>query len=153
MAITPFVDNPLRTRADVQRLVRDLVAPVLPHFSPGRAEVRLGENRAHFGDPAGWLEGFARPLWGLVPLAAGGGAFSHWSLWQQGLAAGSDPAHAEFWGWAGDYDQRSVEQAAFGFGLVLAPDNLWEPLALPVQERLAAWLQHINGVRLVQSNW
>jgi hypothetical protein len=145
--------NPLRTRADLQRLACDLVEPVLPHFSPGRAQIHLGENRAHYGDPAGWLEAFSRPLWGLVPLGAGGGRFDHWSLWQEGLTAGTDPSHPEFWGVTGDFDQRSVEQAAIGFGLALAPQLLWEPLAPAARDRLAAWLQRINEVRLVQSNW
>ncbi len=149
----PFADNPLRTRADAQRLLRDLVAPLLPHFSAGRAQVKLGANRAHYGDPAGWLEGFARPLWGLAPLAAGSGRFDFWPLWQQGLVSGADPAHAEYWGRAGDYDQRSVEQGAFGFALTLAPERMWEPLNPAARERLSAWLQNINQVKLVQSNW
>ncbi len=148
-----FADNPLRSRADLQRLAVDLTTPLVPHFSPGRAQVRLAANRAHYGDPAGWLEGFARPLWGLAPLAAGGGRFDHWTLWQQGLASGSDPAHAEFWGLAGDFDQRSVEQAAFGVALGLAPDQLWKPLTPAVRTQLAAWLNHINRVKLVANNW
>jgi hypothetical protein len=146
-------ERPLRTRTDLQQLVRDLVEPLLPHFSPGRAQIRLGVNRAHYGDPAGWLEAFSRPLWGLVPLAAGGGRFDHWPLWQQGLAAGTDPDHPEYWGLAGDCDQRSVEQAAIGFGLALAPHHLWEPLPPPARERLTAWLQRINHVQLVRNNW
>lgn len=149
----PFADNPLRTRSDVQQLVRDLAEPLAPHFSPGRAEVHLGPNRALYGDPASLLEGFARPLWGLVPLAAGGGRFDHWGLWQEGIANGTTPGHPEFWGVPGDYDQRSVEQAAFGVGLALAPQPLWESLAPATRERLATWLQRINEVRLVQSNW
>ncbi len=153
MPALPFAENPLHTRADAQRLVRDLAAPLVSHFSSGRAQVRLGENRALYGDPAGWLEGFGRPLWGLAPLAAGGGTFDHWPLWQAGLAAGSDPAHAEFWGIPGDFDQRSVEQAALGFALALAPAQVWEPLAPAARAQLSAWLQNINRVRLVQSNW
>jgi hypothetical protein len=148
-----FSANPLRTRDDLQRLVGDLTSPLAPHFSPGRAQVRLGANQAHYGDPAGWLEGFARPLWGLAPLAAGGGDFSHWSLWLEGLASGVDPAHEEYWGLAGDYDQRSVEQAAFGFAIALAPELFWEPLSAETRERLAAWLIRINDVELVRSNW
>jgi hypothetical protein len=148
-----FAANPLRTRDDLQRLVGDLTSPLTPHFSLGRAQVRLGANQAHYGDPAGWLEGFARPLWGLAPLAAGGGDFSDWSLWQEGLASGVDPAHEEYWGLAGDYDQRSVEQAAFGFAIALAPERFWEPLSAKTRERLAAWLIRINDVELVRSNW
>ena len=145
----------LRTRADLQAWTRSLVTPVLPGFSAGRAAIHLGENRAHYGDPAGGLEGFSRPLWGLVPLAAGAGAgsFAHWDLWRAGLAAGSDPAHPEFWGLAGDFDQRSVEQAAFGFALALAPHEFWHPLPRDTQTRLAAWLRHIDRVQLVRSNW
>jgi len=148
-----FAANPLRTRGDVQQLVRDLAEPMVPHFTPGGAGVRVGENRGLFGDPAGWLEGFARPLWGLVPLAAGGGAFEHWELWQRGLEAGTEPGNAEYWGQAGDYDQRSVEQAAIGFALGMAPEVFWEPLGQGVRERLAGWLRHINEVKLVRSNW
>src|SRR5688572_2014932 len=96
-----FSTNPLRTRDDLQRLVGELTSPLIPHFSAGRAQVRLGANQAHYGDPAGWLEGFARPLWGLASLAAGGGNFPHWSLWLEGIASGVDPAHEEYWGLTG----------------------------------------------------
>lgn len=149
----PFTSNPLQTRADVQQLVRDLAEPVVSHFSEGRAFVRLGENRGLFGDKPGWLEGFARPLWGLVPLAAGGGKFEHWDLWQQGVASGVDPKHPEYWGLPGDLDQRSVEQAAFGFALALAPEHLWKPLSAETRQNLTAWLSRINEVKLVNSNW
>ncbi|HBF33792.1 TPA: hypothetical protein DDW35_04445 [Candidatus Sumerlaeota bacterium] len=148
-----FPNNPLRSRADLQRLLHDMVDPILPHFSPGCAQVRLSDNRALYGDPPGWLEGYARPLWGLVPLAAGGGAFDHWELWRQGMASGADPAHEEYWGLTGDYDQRSVEQAAFGVALAMAPNELWHPLAPEVKQHLSAWLQNINKVKLVNSNW
>jgi len=153
MKSLPFAANPLRTRADVQQLARDLASPLVPHFSPGRAQVKLGAGLGHFGEQPGWLEGFARPLWGLVPLAAGGGAFDHWPLWQQGLASGVDPAHTEYWGLAGDYDQRSVEQAAFGFSLLLAPEKFWEPLPSTTRGQLVTWLLRINEVKIVQSNW
>ena len=153
MKTLPLTQNPLRTRADVQRLVRDLVEPVVPHFSPGRAQVSLGANRALYGDPAGLLEGFARPLWGLIPLAAGGGKFAHWALWRDGIAHGTDPEHPEFWGKLGDFDQKSVESAAFGVGLALAPKELWDKLPANVRARFSAWLQRINEVKLVQSNW
>lgn len=143
----------METREDLQRLARRLAEPLVPHFSSGRAHVKLGEARGHYGDPGGLLEGFARPLWGLVPLAAGGGEFDHWPLWQAGLDAGTNPEHPEYWGLAPDYDQRSVEQAAFGVGLALAPDRLWEPLSREVRDRLSRWLRHIDTIKLVDNNW
>jgi len=148
-----IASNPLLTRADVQQFARDLIEPLVPHFSPGRAQVRLGENRGLFGDPAGWLEGFCRPLWGAAPLEAGSGDFTHWSLWRQGLASGVDPANQEYWGLSGDTDQRSVEQAALGFALLLSPRQIWEPLSPKTKEQVIAWLGHINDVKLVKNNW
>jgi hypothetical protein len=153
MSDLPFTRNPLRTRADVQQLVRDLITPVLPHFSPGRAQVLMGPNRALYGDPAGLLEGFSRTLWGIVPLTAGGGEFAHWDFWRAGFSAGTDPSHAEYWGEPGDFDQRSVEMAAMGLALSLAPKETWSRFTPAVQTRLATWLGRINRVQLVDSNW
>jgi hypothetical protein len=143
----------LRTREDIHQLVQSLVAPVLPHFSPGRAGIRLGAQHAWYGEPAELLEGFSRPLWGLVPLGAGGGSFGHWQRWRDGLSAGTDPEHPEFWGWPGDFDQRIVEMAALAVGLLLLPEELWRPLAPATQRQLATWLERVNAVRPVDSNW
>jgi hypothetical protein len=99
MLCSTLATNPLRTRADLQAALCDLLAPLEPYVSSGGARVRLGSTGAHFADDCAELEGFARPLWGLAPLAAGGGAYPHWARFARGLAAGSDPAHPEFWGW------------------------------------------------------
>lgn len=149
----PLAGNPLRTRADVQRAVLDLVHPLLPHFSPAYARVRLGSFAAVFPMADAELEGFARPLWGLAPLAAGGGAFSHWERWRLGLIAGSDPDHPEHWTFYQGTAQTMVEQAAIGLGLALAPKELFEPLPPAARERLVAWLSLINRYDPVPNNW
>lgn len=64
----PLAGNPLRTREDVERAAMDLFTPLLPHFSKGAARVKLGSWGVWYSDGAGELEGFARPLWGIVPL-------------------------------------------------------------------------------------
>jgi hypothetical protein len=148
----PLADNPLRTRADVQRAARDLFDPLLPHWSEGGARVKLGSHGVWFSDACEELEGFARPLWGLVPLALGGGRFDHWDLYRRGLENGSDPTHPEFWGWA-ETDQRMVEMAAVGFALAFLPDVVWEPLAPPARDRLVAWLDRINQHAPHANNW
>ncbi len=94
----PLAGNPLATRADVQRAVRDLVEPVVPHLSPGSARARLGSGAALFPQRVAELEGYARPLYGIVPLVAGGGEFDHWDRWCEGLANGTDPDHPEYGG-------------------------------------------------------
>ncbi|GII59857.1 hypothetical protein Pth03_82460 [Planotetraspora thailandica] len=148
-----YPDNPLRDRDDLQRLVRDLAEPLTYRFSEGRARLRLGVNTAHHDDAAAEMESFARPLWGLAPLAAGGGEFAHWDLWRHGLATGTDPDHPEFWGWPGDTDQRLVESAALGLALAVAPEQVWDPLTRAERDRLATWLLSSLDVRPVDNNW
>ena len=151
--INPFVDNPLITRADLQKAAQDLFTPLKPHFSPGAARVRLGFTGAHFDDHAAELEGFARPLWGLVPLAVGGGAFADWSLYRHGLANGTNPEHPEYWGTPDDYNQRLVEMAAMGLALLMIPELIWYPLSEQAKHNLVQWLSLINKRAVADSNW
>jgi len=151
--VNPLADNPLESRTDFQRAVRSLFAPVEPYYSPGSARMTPGETGAHFPAVGADFEGFSRPLWGLVPLAAGGGEFDRWSLYRRGLANGTDPDHEEYWGPADDYSQRLVDMAAVGFGLALAPGELWDPLDAGDRADLVAWLDQINDAALVDSNW
>ncbi|MFF4258365.1 DUF2264 domain-containing protein [Streptomyces sp. NPDC001663] len=140
-------------RDQLQQELRQLVAPVVPHFSAGRARVRLGVNTAIHDDTAAELESFARPLWGLAPLAAGKGEVPHADLWVRGLASGSDPDHPEYWGEPGDRDQRIVEMAAIGFALALAPEAFWDPLTGRERDRLARWLLSALPRETPDNNW
>jgi len=149
----PLHGNPLRTRADVEKALRDLFDPLLPYFSEGGARVRLDAAAAHFDRAAADLEGFARPLWGLVPLAAGGGSFDHWELYRRGLANGTDPDHPEYWGEVNSTDQRMVELAAIGFAMRLVPHLVWAPLEQRDKDNLAAYLTHARQFDFADNNW
>jgi len=151
--ISQTSENPLRTRADVTSLLEMLSAPLPAYATPGRAGLRLGVNKASYGDEGGLLEAYARPLWGWVPGAIGGGVSIPWSQWREGLDHGTDPDHPEFWGWAGDCDQRLVETPIIALGLALAPEFFWEPLLPEVRARVVAWISRINHVRVVDNNW
>ncbi|GGO89104.1 DUF2264 domain-containing protein [Wenjunlia tyrosinilytica] len=140
-------------RDEPRRMLLDLAEPLLPHFSPGGARLRLGTNTAVYDDAAAELEAFARPLWGLAPLAAGGGAFGHWEPWQRGLAAGTDPENPEYWGPPTHRDQRIVESAALGLALALAPERLWDPLTGRERDRAAAWLSTALTTETGDNNW
>lgn len=145
--------NPLKTRDDVERALRESFAPLLPFFSPGGARVRLNGAAAHFDRAAADLEGFARPLWGLVPLAAGGGRFEHWELYRRGLANGCDPAHPEYWGPVTGTDQRMVELAAIGLGLRLVPEHIWDPLDSTAKANVANYLLAARVHPYANNNW
>ena len=140
------------SRKDVQKAL-DLFEPLLPFFSAGGARVSLSATAAHFDRAAADLEGFARPLWGLAPYAAGGGQFAHWPLYAKGLANGTDPAHPEYWGSVGDRDQRMVELAAIGFSLCLVPEHLWEPLDERARRNVATYLLEARPHEFADNNW
>ena len=150
---SPLSENPLLSRADVERAVAALFAPLLPYFSPSGARVRLSATAAHFDQAAADLEGFARPLWGIAPLVAGGGTFAHWALYRDGLDHGTDPAHPDYWGDIGDIDQRQVELAAIGFTLLMARGEIWDPLDEAAKKRVAAYLIAGRDHAFVNSNW
>ncbi len=150
---SPLQNNPLKTRADLQSAVRNLFDPLKPYFSAGGARVAFGATGAHYDRHAAELEAFARPLWGIVPLVAGGGTFDDWDLYRRGLANGTNPDHAEYWGDSADYDQRLVEMAAFGYALALVPEHIWEPLTPAAQQNVVTWLNAINVRDIPPNNW
>jgi hypothetical protein len=149
----PLRDNPLRSRTDLQQAVRDLFTPLKKWFSTGCARVRLGYTGTSFPQSASELEGFARPLWGLVPLIAGDGDFTDLQLYHKGFVNGSNPQHSEYWGRAKDFDQILVEMAAIGLALAIAPKAFWEPLSQTARQNLVNWLEQINRVQVHDNNW
>jgi hypothetical protein len=150
----PLAQGPLASKADLQRAVRDLYEPLAPHTSPGGARVRLGSFGAAFEASVAELEGFSRPLYGIVPLTVGGGRFDHWDRVVAGLEAGTDPGSEEYWGPVTcDGDQRMVEQAAIGAALAFCPEAAWEPLAPGARDRLVRWLHGIFEHDPSPNNW
>ena len=65
-----FASNPLKTRADVARLAADLIAPLTPCLSEGKARLRLGDTGAVYDPAIAGMEGFSRVLWALASSTA-----------------------------------------------------------------------------------
>ena len=148
-----FADNPMRTRSDFQKAVRDLFEPMVAYIDRQGARIDFHDGGAHYDMRSSSTEGIARPLWGIVPLTLGGGDFGHWPLLRRAIAEGTDPEHPHFWGDAGDYCQRSVEMAAFGVMLLLSPQEGWAPFSEREKANLLKWLERIQHVKLVDNNW
>lgn len=148
----PFAGNPLTTREHVKAAFESLYDPLRPFFSPGGARVKLGSSGALFSEECEQLEGFARPLYGIVPFCLGSGRFDDWELYRGGIEHGTDPAHPEFWGISGT-GQRMVEMAALGFALSFVSEKVWQPLSDKAKDNLTAWLSRINEHELPDNNW
>ncbi|MFK0386516.1 DUF2264 domain-containing protein [Agrobacterium sp. NPDC090273] len=149
----PLHGNPLQSRADVRKALDDCFAPLLPYFSEGAGRVTLSGTAAHFDRAAADLEGFARPLWGIAPLAISGDHFEHWPLLAKGIANGTDPKHPDYWGDVRQKDQRLVELAAIGFALRLAPQHLWEPLSDAQKANVSHYLLTARERTYADNNW
>jgi hypothetical protein len=149
----PLHGNPLASRADVAKAALDIFNPLLPWFSESGARVSLSGAAAIFDRAAADLEGFARPLWGLAPLVAGGFDFDHWALYRRGLVAGMDPKHPDYWGDVADRNQRLVELAAIGLALRLVPEHVYEPLSTAEKAVVAAYLLKARDRDYVDNNW
>ncbi len=144
----------LQSKQDFAALLHTLLDPLLPLYSPGGARMVPGGAGASYGERAIGLEGFSRPLWGLAPYWAGGGAPAPFAgICQRGLANGADPAHPEYWGDTRDYDQCFVEMAAIACAILEVPHIVWAPLAPPAKQNLAGWLYTINAHFVPECNW
>ena len=148
----PLGDRP-RSLPAYRQTVRRLFEPLLEHWSRDRARILPGPQRASFSAAAAGMEGFARPLWALAPLAAGGGTFDHWDAYRRGLVAGTDPDHPEYWGDMPDEYQLAVEAAPISVALSLVPEHIWDPLESGEQARIGAFLRQINDLDLFENNW
>lgn len=145
----------MHTKKDYEDLMMKILNPIKPHFSEGRAYVRLGDTGACFRDKAAWIEGFSRPLWALAPYYAcpEGKDMEFAKIYCDGFKNGTNPFHPEYWGEISDFDQVIVEMAAMGLALLIAPDTFFYPLSEEEQKNLAAWLYTINDHKYPDNNW
>ena len=74
-------------------------------------------------------------------------------IYHRALTHGTDPEHPEYWGKCSDFDQRFVEMAAIAYGLLYAPEVVWEPLSESEKAKLTAYLSQINKHPLPVCNW
>ncbi|GME65634.1 hypothetical protein GTA08_BOTSDO04773 [Neofusicoccum parvum] len=149
----PFNRNPMRTRDDVVAACASLLDPLAAGTSPGGALVRVGGTGTRFDETAAQSEGYARPLWGLAPLLAGGSEYAGTERYVRGLVSGTDPEHDEFWGYMEDLDQRMVEACPIGFTLAIAGKHFWDPLSEREKKNVEAYLGSMNDKEMPNTNW
>lgn len=144
----------LYSKKDFQELLFAILNPLKPFYSEGKASVQIGVTMAHYDMKATWMETFSRPLWGLVPFWAGGGREIEFEqIYRSGLKNGTNKLHPEYWGDCVSFDQRFVEMAAIAYGILFAPQFIWNPLSEMEKENVCNYLNQINQNRLPACNW
>ena len=148
-------NNPLRTRQDVVQAALQLIRPLIPCLTPGKARVHIADSAAYYPEDVAGMEGWSRALWAIVPMLAGKcpEAEPIWALWREGLIHGTDPMHHEYWGDLTGCDQRMVEMAVMGMALCMIPDRFYHELTAQQQENLWRWLDQINRYDMPKNNW
>jgi hypothetical protein len=158
-ALLGFSDNPFRTRADFKTACVSLLRALKPYQSSGGARIKLPlATGTHFDEIAAQLEGFARPLWAIAALVQGGCLTREETEelvqpYARGLANGTDPSHAEYWGLVVERDQRMVEMEIISFALLTAPDVFFYSQPSKSQRFIREWLKAINGKDFPTTNW
>ncbi|MGO4907236.1 DUF2264 domain-containing protein [Pseudorhodobacter sp. W20_MBD10_FR17] len=152
LAANPLHGLRLKSRADLDHAMQQLLAPLDRHRSAGFARVQLSPYGAVFDHVAAEIEGFARPLWALAAAQRGGSQID-WYPYREGLANGTNPAHPEYWGAPQNTDQRLVELAAVGFALLVAKDQIFDPLPPEAKANIRHYLLHATGKSFSPNNW
>lgn len=138
--VHPFSKVKITDRESVQELLKTLLDPLEPFFSPQKARVKVpGATAVRFDQTASEVEGICRPLWGLACLLAGSGEYRGTEWWVEGVKSGTDPDSPEYWGFPRDNDQRMVEMCPLGFALAVAP-VFWQSMNDKERKNVEAWL-------------
>lgn len=144
----------LHTKSDFINLCTDILNPIKKFYSPQCAYMNCGTHGTWYEEIGASVEGFSRPLWGLVPLWKSGHEIDGFSeIYVKGITAGTDKNSGEYWGDYHDGDQRFVEMAAMAYGLIFTPERIWEPLTDSAKDNFAKWLYGINDFKVWDSNW
>ncbi|WP_461214018.1 DUF2264 domain-containing protein [Lacticaseibacillus sp. GG6-2] len=153
--IDDIKNNPIKTRADLQRLAKALVAPTEAYFDdayPGH--LNLGSSGTVYPEDQQEIEAFLRPLWAIGPLLSDPDQdLSFFDKFKKGLLAGTDPASNAYWGDLTNTNQLMVEEASIALTLVLTKSRLWDTFSTAEKQRVHDWLIQINYHSLPNNNW
>lgn len=146
--------NQFQTKKDYIKFLYDIVCPLEPYYSDGKAELKFGTVSSMTSEKTQRTEAFLRPLWGLAPLWAGGedcGEFD--KLYREGIVNGTNPQHPEYWGELQSFSQELCDSVSLAYALIFAPEKLWLPLNDEERTNIANWLITANRVDCVNNNW
>jgi hypothetical protein len=150
------------TRAHWEEIFAVLMKGIIDSASPGGARQRIPGQRSHHGLLADEMEGFSRTFIMAGPWLrqSDSGAFTlHGEevdvaeFYRQGILAGTDPAHPEYWGEITDYAQHLVECAALAWSLYLSRAHVWDQYTEAQQRQVADYLLQCTKVKYHQNNW
>ncbi|MCW2506326.1 MAG: hypothetical protein JWO79_4610 [Actinomycetia bacterium] len=140
-------------RADWAAAADRILLALRPYASPRHESIALPGPASRNGTASDGLEGFARSfLLAAIRLRGEGGAdprgFAEW--YAAGLRAGTEPGA---WPRLSELPQARVEACSIALALHWTRPWLWDRLAAPDQDRIAAWLGEASRCEYFANNW
>ncbi len=152
--------NPLRTKAQCEQALVELLAPAMRLAMRGGryGRFRMSDSGAVYSQDRTSIEGFARLLWGLGPLFHNKGNIRRFGQWWQwtvdSLIHCTDPSHPDYWGGdLTDYDQIFVEMGAISAFLYETRTEFWDHITETQQRNILLWMNQVNHKVLPKTNW
>ena len=133
----------------------EFLNPLKPYYSTHRAGLNLGNTATNYDQKAIYMEAFLKTTVGISSFFC-----RRWEgrvvfklLSERTGGRYRIPEDEEYWGNPGEFDQRFVEMAAMGYGLLMAPEKFGEPLTEREKKNFAAYLYTINQHEISECNW
>lgn len=142
-----------KTKDDYINSLLKLAEDFKQYYTEDKSRIFLGESSAIYDDSTIGIEGFARVLWGLVPLWASGDSDFLSKEVLTGIRNGVDPSNPAYWGKLNDYHQAFVEMTPMALGILIAPDKMWNPLTAEEKNNFNNWLLQLNDHDTPHNNW
>lgn len=149
-----YENKQFESKDDFKESFLDIMQPLIVLMRNGRkGRIDLGESGTVYSEDIRHIESFLRPLWAFGPFLVSYHNKELETIYLEGIRAGVNPEHPDYWGLVNDYDQRLVEMASLATTLLLAKDKTWDLLNEKEQNQLHAWLMQINMHEIPKSNW
>lgn len=138
-----------------------LLKGVIAYASEGKARVPLPgpQTRDKFADE---LEGFSRSFIMVGPwlrtsqtdtMTFAGETINVAGFYREGILAGTDPKHPEYWGNIVDRSQHLVECASLAWSLYLSQKHIWNKCSPAEKKQVANYLFQCTQAEYHPNNW
>jgi len=148
-----LMENPLKSKDDVSKALHEMLHPLEKYFETSRYGLKFDSGGSYCDERTREIEALLRPLWGIFPLICGGGEYKGYQKYLSKIICGTNIHSDSFWGDIIDFDQKIVEMAVIGFGMIIARKHIWDNLTSSEQENLYNWLKKINHHDMPANNW
>ncbi|MGK7900451.1 MAG: DUF2264 domain-containing protein [Hormoscilla sp.] len=150
------------TRNHWEETVFVLLKGIIACASAGKARIPITGPRGCQGPVVDELEGFARSfimagVWlhasDTGSMTVSGETLDVAEFYREGILAGTNPTHPEYWGKIVNYSQHIVECASLAWSLYLSQAHIWDKYSVAEKKQVADYLRQCDRAKCYKNNW